>query len=134
MEKRPFTNKHISPEEDFGFCLKHSRKDSVIRGMTPFSTRVSSLMRSGKSRKGETDQKGEEGTGGKTTEGRASRGSAQESRGSSPVMEGSGLPSPSMQGKFIRIHFGPTGKLASADIDSCESGRGQGRCGRRDRG
>ncbi|ELW69586.1 Myosin-7B [Tupaia chinensis] len=26
-------------------------------------------------------------------------------------------------GKFIRIHFGPSGKLASADIDSCESGR-----------
>lgn len=25
------------------------------------------------------------------------------------------------QGKFIRIHFGPSGKLASADIDSCES-------------
>lgn len=24
------------------------------------------------------------------------------------------------QGKFIRIHFGPTGKLASADIDICE--------------
>lgn len=24
------------------------------------------------------------------------------------------------QGKFIRIHFGPTGKLASADIDMCE--------------
>lgn len=41
---------------------------------------------------------------------------------------------PPLQGKFIRIHFGPTGKLASADIDSCESGRGQGRCGRRDRG
>lgn len=39
-----------------------------------------------------------------------------------------------LQGKFIRIHFGPTGKLASADIDSCESGNGQGRCGRRDGG
>lgn len=39
-----------------------------------------------------------------------------------------------LQGKFIRIHFGPTGKLASADIDSCESWNGQGRCGRRDRG
>lgn len=26
----------------------------------------------------------------------------------------------SPQGKFIRIHFGPTGKLASADIDICE--------------
>lgn len=25
-----------------------------------------------------------------------------------------------LQGKFIRIHFGPTGKLASADIDICE--------------
>ncbi len=25
------------------------------------------------------------------------------------------------QGKFIRIHFGPSGKLASADIDICES-------------
>lgn len=25
------------------------------------------------------------------------------------------------QGKFIRIHFGPTGKLASADIEICES-------------
>ena len=24
------------------------------------------------------------------------------------------------QGKFIRIHFGTTGKLASADIDICE--------------
>lgn len=24
------------------------------------------------------------------------------------------------QGKFIRIHFGPSGKLASADIDICE--------------
>lgn len=24
-----------------------------------------------------------------------------------------------IQGKFIRIHFGPTGKLASADIDIC---------------
>lgn len=24
------------------------------------------------------------------------------------------------QGKFIRIHFGPTGKLASADIDICK--------------
>lgn len=33
---------------------------------------------------------------------------------------------PLLQGKFIRIHFGPTGKLASADIDSCESGREQG--------
>lgn len=31
---------------------------------------------------------------------------------------------PPLQGKFIRIHFGPTGKLASADIDSCKSGRG----------
>lgn len=31
-EKRPVTNKGISPpEEDFGFCLKHSRKDSVTR-------------------------------------------------------------------------------------------------------
>lgn len=39
-----------------------------------------------------------------------------------------------LQGKFIRIHFGPTGKLASADIDSCESGKGQGRCWRRDGG
>lgn len=38
---------------------------------------------------------------------------------------------PLLQGKFIRIHFGPTGKLASADIDSCEPGRRQGRCGRR---
>lgn len=26
------------------------------------------------------------------------------------------------QGKFIRIHFGTTGKLAGADIESCESG------------
>lgn len=26
----------------------------------------------------------------------------------------------SQQGKFIRIHFGHTGKLASADIDICE--------------
>ena len=25
------------------------------------------------------------------------------------------------QGKFIRIHFGATGKLASADIETCES-------------
>lgn len=33
------------------------------------------------------------------------------------------------QGKFIRIHFGPTGKLASADIDSCESGRVRERAG-----
>lgn len=40
---------------------------------------------------------------------------------------------PLLQGKFIRIHFGPTGKLASADIDSCESGGEQGRCGRRDK-
>lgn len=24
------------------------------------------------------------------------------------------------QGKLIRIHFGPTGKLASADIDICK--------------
>lgn len=39
---------------------------------------------------------------------------------------------PLLQGKFIRIHFGPTGKLASADIDSCEPGRRQGRCGRRE--
>lgn len=31
MGKRPVTNKGISTEEDFGFCLKHSRKDSVIR-------------------------------------------------------------------------------------------------------
>lgn len=28
--------------------------------------------------------------------------------------------SPSLQGKFIRIHFGATGKLASADIETCE--------------
>ena len=28
----------------------------------------------------------------------------------------------SAQGKFIRIHFGTTGKLAGADIESCESG------------
>lgn len=52
--------------------------------------------------------------------------------------EPTGLRVPSMvlllQGKFIRIHFGPTGKLASADIDSCESGKGQGRCWRRDGG
>ncbi|KAK2109873.1 Myosin-7B [Saguinus oedipus] len=35
-------------------------------------------------------------------------------------------------GKFIRIHFGPSGKLASADIDSCESARrGGGYRGRR---
>lgn len=27
------------------------------------------------------------------------------------------------QGKFIRIHFGATGKLASADIETCESQR-----------
>lgn len=27
---------------------------------------------------------------------------------------------PSRQGKFIRIHFGATGKLASADIETCE--------------
>ena len=27
------------------------------------------------------------------------------------------------QGKFIRIHFGATGKLASADIETCEYGR-----------
>lgn len=26
----------------------------------------------------------------------------------------------SQQGKFIRIHFGHTGKLASSDIDICE--------------
>lgn len=25
------------------------------------------------------------------------------------------------QGKFIRIHFGTTGKLSSADIETCES-------------
>lgn len=25
-----------------------------------------------------------------------------------------------LQGKFIRIHFGTTGKLASADIETCE--------------
>ena len=31
------------------------------------------------------------------------------------------------QGKFIRIHFGPSGKLASADIDSCEFRKGWGR-------
>uniref|UniRef100_A0A8C2SDB2 Myosin heavy chain 7B n=1 Tax=Capra hircus TaxID=9925 RepID=A0A8C2SDB2_CAPHI len=30
-------------------------------------------------------------------------------------------------GKFIRIHFGPSGKLASADIDSCEFRKGWGR-------
>lgn len=24
------------------------------------------------------------------------------------------------QGKFIRIHFGPSGKLAGADIETCE--------------
>lgn len=29
-------------------------------------------------------------------------------------------PLPSPQGKFIRIHFGATGKLASADIETCE--------------
>ena len=33
------------------------------------------------------------------------------------------------QGKFIRIHFGPSGKLASADIDSCECRTGWGRAG-----
>ena len=26
-----------------------------------------------------------------------------------------------MQGKFIRIHFGPQGKIAGADIEFCES-------------
>lgn len=26
------------------------------------------------------------------------------------------------QGKFIQIHFGTTGKLAGADVESCESG------------
>jgi len=26
------------------------------------------------------------------------------------------------QGKFIRIHFGPSGKLAGADIETCKSG------------
>ena len=31
------------------------------------------------------------------------------------------------QGKFIRIHFGPSGKLASADLDSCEFRKGWGR-------
>lgn len=36
-----------------------------------------------------------------------------------PDMEGSGL-LPSPQGKFIRIHFGTTGKLASADIETCK--------------
>lgn len=25
-----------------------------------------------------------------------------------------------LQGKFIRIHFGTTGKLASADIETCK--------------
>lgn len=25
-----------------------------------------------------------------------------------------------LKGKFIRIHFGPTGKLAGGDIESCE--------------
>ncbi|KAI1229527.1 Myosin-7, partial [Lamprotornis superbus] len=30
-------------------------------------------------------------------------------------------PSPPFQGKFIRIHFGATGKLASADIETCEA-------------
>ena len=25
-----------------------------------------------------------------------------------------------IQGKFIRIHFGPTGKLAGADIETCK--------------
>ena len=25
-----------------------------------------------------------------------------------------------LQGKFIRIHFGPSGKLAGADIETCE--------------
>ena len=109
MEKRLFTNKHINPEEDFGFCLKHSRKDSVIREMTPFSTRVISLMRSGKSRKRETHQMEEEGTGGKTTEGRASRGSAQESRGSSPVMEGSGLLLPLCRASSSAFILAPLG-------------------------
>jgi hypothetical protein len=27
---------------------------------------------------------------------------------------------PLPQGKFIRIHFGPSGKLAGADIETCE--------------
>jgi len=31
--------------------------------------------------------------------------------------------SPCLQGKFIRIHFGATGKLASADIETCECHR-----------
>lgn len=26
------------------------------------------------------------------------------------------------QGKFIRIHFGPSGKLAGADIETCKYG------------
>lgn len=81
MEKRPVTNKGISPEEDFGFCLKHSRKDSVIREVTWFSIPVIPLMRSGKSRKRQKHQMGEEGTGGKTTEGKAPMGGARESRG-----------------------------------------------------
>ena len=25
-----------------------------------------------------------------------------------------------LQGKFIRIHFGPTGKIAGADIETCK--------------
>ena len=25
-----------------------------------------------------------------------------------------------LQGKFIRIHFGPSGKIAGADIESCK--------------
>lgn len=29
-------------------------------------------------------------------------------------------PSHLEQGKFIRIHFGPSGKLAGADIETCE--------------
>ena len=26
-----------------------------------------------------------------------------------------------LQGKFIRIHFGPNGKIAGADIETCKS-------------
>lgn len=121
MEKRPVSNKGISSEEDFGFCLKHSRKDSVIREMTRFGTRVISLMRSGKSRKRETHQmEEEERAGGKTTEEKASRGQCSGIQRKFLSHGRIWSPSPSLQGKFIRIHFGTTGKLASADIETCK--------------
>lgn len=81
-EKRPVMKKGIIREEDFGFSLESDRKDSVSRELC---TPVISLMRYGGAQERKTHQMEEgEGKEGKTTQGKAPMGSAQESRSFPP--------------------------------------------------